>query len=491
MKLQDPIGRWGSLAPWVAMPLALALVTFVGHWAGANAPTIGSIYLVAVLGLAAWGGWAVGATASLAAMLCFNYFFLPPTGTLTIAEPANWVALISFLIASTFASRLVATARREAAEAQRRRQEVEILYELSFALFAVSQRPGVLGEAAARTLRAIGADSGLLLLGDTDSSMETASTVGEPVETEEAALREARESRRLVERGDLVYVPLEVGGTLHGVLVARGTSAPRTVLEPAGRLLGLAVERERLLAEAAHLEAMRESDTLKTSLLRAVSHDLRTPLTTMRLEIESLERQLEGHPQARASVRGLSLEQERLSRRIDNLLSLARLEGGVARPHPEPVPPASLFRAARESLALILAGRPVEALVDPRCPDLWADPSLTLEALVNLLENAARATPPDRPIEIAAGPAPQGVWIEVRDRGPGLPAGVRRLLESPRDPRRTAESGDSASGGLGLRIVQGLVEANGGALALLDRPGGGTIARLTLPAAPEPEEIEI
>jgi two-component system sensor histidine kinase KdpD len=473
------------------MPLALALVTFVGRWAGANAPTIGSIYLVVVLGLAAWGGWAVGATASVAAMLCFNYFFLPPTGTLTIAEPANWVALIAFLIASTFASRLVATARREAAEAQRRRQEVEILYELSFALFAVSQRPGVLGEAAARTLRGIGADSGALLLGDTGGPGEAASAVGELIEPEEAALREARESHRLVERGDLVYVPLEVGGTLHGILVARGTSAPRTVLEPAGRLLGLAVERERLLAEAAHLEAVRESDTLKTSLLRAVSHDLRTPLTTMRLEIESLDRQLMDQPQARASVRGLSLEQERLARRIDNLLSLARLEGGVARPHPEPVPPASLFRAARESLALILAGRPVEALVDPRCPDLWADPSLTLEALVNLLENAARATPPDRPLEIAAGPGPAGVWIEVRDRGPGLPAGVRRLLESPRDPRRTAESGDSAAGGLGLRIVQGLVEANGGALALLDRPGGGTIARLTLPAAPEPEEIEI
>src|SRR4051812_6593794 len=489
MKPRGPIGRGG--ARWAAIPLALALVTLLGRWAGANAPTIGSIYLVAVLGLAAWGGWAVGATASVAAMLCFNYFFLPPTGTLTIAEPANWVALISFLIASTFASRVVATARREAAAAQRRRREVEILYELSFALFAVSQRPGVLGEAAARTLRGIGADSGLLLLGDSEGSMETASAVGEPVEPEEGALREARESHRLVERGDVVYVPLEVGGTLHGVLVARGTSAPRTVLAPAGRLLGLAVERERLLAEAAHLEAVRESDTLKTSLLRAVSHDLRTPLTTMRLEIESLERQLEGQPQARASVRGLSLEQERLSRRIDNLLSLARLEGGVARPHPEPVPPASLFRAARESLALILAGRPVEALVDPRCPDLWADPSLTLEALVNLLENAARATPPDRPIEIAAGPVPNqgpaGVWIEVRDRGPGLPAGVRRLLESPRDPRRTAESGDSASGGLGLRIVQGLVEANGGALALLGRSGGGTIARLTLPAAPEPE----
>src|SRR3954449_7437228 len=130
---------------WAVVPLALALITAAGGWAGANAPTIGSFYLVVVLGLAAWGGWAVGATASVAAMLCFNYFFLPPLGTLTVAEPANWVALISFLIASTFASRLVTTARRQAEEAQRRRREVEILYDLSFGLFAVSQRPGVLG----------------------------------------------------------------------------------------------------------------------------------------------------------------------------------------------------------------------------------------------------------------------------------------------------------------------------------------------------------
>src|SRR5436305_13922516 len=206
MKLQDPIGRWGSLAPWVAMPLALALVTFVGHWAGANAPTIGSIYLVAVLGLAAWGGWAVGATASLAAMLCFNYFFLPPTGTLTIAEPANWVALISFLIASTFASRLVATARREAEEAQRRRREVETLYDLCFSLFAVSQRPGVLGEAAARTLRALGAGAGALVLLD-ERGGEVVSAIGDEVPAiDEAALGRAREGGILVQ-GGAVYLP--------------------------------------------------------------------------------------------------------------------------------------------------------------------------------------------------------------------------------------------------------------------------------------------
>jgi two-component system sensor histidine kinase KdpD len=486
---------------WVAAPLAVAAVTALGRWAGANAPTIGSIYLVAVLGLAAWGGWAVGATASVAAMLCFNYFFLPPLGTLTIAEPANWVALLSFLVASTFASRLVATARRQADEAQQRRRQVETLYDLCFGLFTASQRSGALGEAAARTLGAIEARAGVLLLGE---GGEVASVIGERGEEGIAldadAAGQARASHQIVETetggGRITYLPLEIGGVLTGLLVARGALAPRAVLAPAGRLLALAVERERLLAESAHLVAMQESDTLKTSLLRAVSHDLRTPLTAMRLEIESLDRHLAGDREGRAIVRGLSLEQERLARRIDNLLSLARLEAGVARPHPEPVPAASLFRAARESLALILAGRPIALAVAADCPELWADPALALEVLVNLLENAARAAPPEETLELAAGiaaDAPGSVRIEVRDRGPGLPAGVRRLLESPRELRAAGDSGDSAAGGLGLQIARGLAAANGGALALLERAGGGTIARLTLPAviaAVEPEENE-
>ncbi len=489
---------------WLAAPLAVAAVTALGRWAGANAPTIGSIYLVAVLGLAAWGGWAVGATASVAAMLCFNYFFLPPLGTLTIAEPANWVALLSFLVASTFASRLVATARRQADEAQQRRRQVETLYDLCFGLFTASQRSGALGEAAARTLAAIEASAGVLFLGEGD---EVASIIGdlgeEPIEVSPEAAAEARASHRIVEGeadgGRITYLPLEIGGVLTGLLVARGALAPRAVLAPAARLLALAVERERLLAESAHLVAMRESDTLKTSLLRAVSHDLRTPLTAMRLEIESLERHLADDREGRAIVQGLSLEQERLARRIDNLLSLARLEAGVARPHPEPVPAASLFRAARESLALILAGRPLALAVAADCPELWADPALALEVLVNLLENAARAAPPQKPLELAAGPGLDGrdaagsVWIEVRDRGPGLPPGVRRLLASPRELRSAGDSGDSAAGGLGLQIARGLAAANGGALALLERAGGGTIARLTLPAVIEtvaPEDAE-
>ena len=477
---------------WIALPFAAALVTALGRLAGANATTAGFAYLLLVLGLATWGGWAVGAAASVVAMACFNFFFLPPYGTLTIQDPSNWVALITFLIASTVASRLVATARRRAEEAQSRRREVEILYDLCFGLFAASQRPGILGEAAARTLQAIGAESGGLYLAGEEAPV---TTLGGDSEVDRNLLQRALETREIAEAGGTAYLPLHVGGTVNGVLVARGRLAPRTVLESAGRLLALAIERERLLGEAAHLAAVQESDTLKTSLLRAVSHDLRTPLTAMRLEIESLQGRLANQPEALASLGGLSLEQERLSRRIDNLLSLARLEAGVARPRPEPVPPFSLFRAARENLSLILAGRRVEVRVERSCPDAWADPSLALETLVNLLENAARAAPPGRPLELAAGRDPEDrerIRLEVLDRGPGLPPGVKRMLQGTRDLRRTADAaaGDSASGGLGLQIARGLAEANGGSLALLDRPGGGTIARLILPAAPEPPNPE-
>lgn len=490
----DDLGRGALLAPrvrraaaWNAVPLALGLVTWAGRATGANPPTISSFYLVVVLALAASGGQAVGVVASVAAMFCFNFFFLPPHGTLNVAEPANWVALISFLAASTLASRLVATARAQAEEARHRQREIESLYELSISLFAVSQRPGALGDSTARVLQGIGAASGALFIPGPGGEPVQASSIGEDGIVDTPLLQQIWRSKdsaqSLTERGErTTYLPLHIGGHFAGLLVISGPSVPHTVLEPAARMLALAIERERLLAESAHLQAVRESDALKTALLRAVSHDLRTPLTAMRLEIESLQDRFAGSAAALPSLRNLAVEQARLARRIDNLLALARLEAGLARPRPEPTPPGSLLRATRESLALALAGRDLTTRIVPGCPDLQADPSLTLEIMVNLLENAARATPADLPLELAASPAPgrpDFVRLEVLDRGPGIPDTSRHL---------PGATGDSASGGLGLRIAESFATAQGGSLELLDRPGGGTIACVTLPATPEPPE---
>ena len=229
-----------------------------------------------------------GTAASVAAALAFNFFFLPPIGTFTIAHPSNWVALGAFLVASTVTSRLVAQARQRAAEADARRAEVEALYDLSIDLFAATNRVGALGVAAGRALRTIGAAGGGLVLfrdgpGRADVVFDLAGslapddslieTVGRRGETAEVPAPDGARD---------VYLPLAVGGKPTGVLVARGTRAEKAALESVGRLVALAVERDRFLSERDHLEALRESDSLKTSLLRAVSHDLRTPMTAIR-----------------------------------------------------------------------------------------------------------------------------------------------------------------------------------------------------------------
>jgi two-component system sensor histidine kinase KdpD len=240
----------------------------------------------------------------------------------------------------------------------------------------------------------------------------------------------------------------------------------------AGREQAADAERRRVEAEAnAHIDHLRQSDAFKTSLLRAVSHDLTTPLTTIRIHTAALRRHTTNDPGLAALADSIEGETSRLYRRIDNLLTMARLEAGRFTPHPEPTPPADLFHALRESLPSLFASRSVTVAVDADCPDLFVDPSLALEILVNLAENAHRAAPAGAAIELAAGADGPNVRIEVRDSGPGM----------PRDS-------DVARRGLGLEIARQLATASEGTLVFADREGGGTIARVCFPAAALPTE---
>jgi two-component system, OmpR family, sensor histidine kinase KdpD len=230
-----------------------------------------------------------------------------------------------------------------------------------------------------------------------------------------------------------------------------------------------------------HLQAVRESEELKTSLLRAISHDLTTPLTAITIRSEALRRKaVDG--ELRDAAAAIFDETGRLRRRIDNLLSMARLEAGKARPRREPTPPADLFRAARENLPLVFSERRVSIRVEDECPDANVDPSLVLEILVNLIENAHRVSPAGAPLELTSRRHPidpTQVRLEVLDRGPGVPAGVAdgqgNLLP--------AATSDIAQRGLGLEIARSLAAANGGSIGIAPRPGGGTVARVDLPAA--------
>jgi two-component system sensor histidine kinase KdpD len=471
------------------------LVTLVGRWTAANPATVGFLFLLLVLGLSVLRGLGGGLAASLAATLCYNLFFLSPVGTLTIADSANWVALGTFLVTSVVASRLVVRARWRAEQAQRSAAETQILYDLGFGLFTSTSRLGGVGDATATCLRTIGADGGGLILFPPGSETPVlVSSIGprriDPGHPALAGIANRREVTVTEEGGErIAYVPLQLGETVSGVLIVSGSQVADRILESAGRLMALAVERERLMAETTHLEALKASDVLKTSLLRAVSHDLRTPLTAMRLEMEALARRLRDRPDLAGSLTTLSRERERVTRRIDDLLTLARLESGIIEPHPEPTPVAALFAPARESLSAILGERPVVVRIDPTCPDLYVDPALALEVVVNLLENAARAAPPDLPLELAAAPDPEDasrIRLDVLDRGSGIPSAVPRFLLGPRARHPGRDLTDAGPGGLGLEIATGLARALGGALSLFPRPGGGTIARIVLPAAALP-----
>lgn len=240
-----------------------------------------------------------------------------------------------------------------------------------------------------------------------------------------------------------------------------------TRLVLAARAQAAEAERLRLEGEAnAHIEMLRQSDAFKTSLLRAVSHDLTTPLTAIRIHTAALERHAAASPALARTVAAIGQETARLQRRIDNLLTIARLESGRFSPHPEPVPAGDIFHSVRESLPAVFDQRPVALSVPADCPDLYVDPSLALEILVNLVENAHRASPEGAPIELAASAEEGGISLQVLDRGPGV-----------------ADESDLPRHGLGLEIARGLTAASHGTFTIANREGGGTVARVVLPAA--------
>lgn len=457
----------------------IALITWAGTATGLNANTMGFAYLIVVLLISAGGGLVTGTICSLAATLCYNFFFFPPLHTLIIEQPANWFALTAFLVASVTVNRLVVAARIQASTAGQRQSELETLYRLSVDLFAATNRAGSLGDAVGRALQLFGAQEGglVLLEGDRRVQVVAAWNGDRPRAIEERIDETARRCEPTevpTTRGRDVYLPLVVSGVVAGVLVARNTAASQEALQPAARLVALALERQRFIDEAAHLQALRESDALKTSLLRAISHDLTTPVTAIAIRTESLRRHAVDDD-LRDDVRTIAEETNRLRRRIENLLAMARLEAGQARPRPEPTPPADLFRAVRENLSLVFHERQFRVKVESDCPDAFVDPSLMLEILTNVVENAHRVSPAESPIELHAraltGSAAR-VLLEVLDRGPGVPLAL--------------QVSDLTQRGLGLEIARSLAAANGGTVSLEPRDGGGTTVRIDVPAAPLP-----
>jgi two-component system sensor histidine kinase KdpD len=398
--------------PLVGTIIVLAAATGIVYALRPVAPTLslGVVYTPAVLVIAALYGTWYGIGSAIAAMLAFNFFFLAPVHTLTLADGRNWAALAVYVVSAIIASELAARARRQAAEAGQREREAALLADAAAELL---HRDPAIGEIRARADR---------------------------------VLADADERAR-----------------------ARFDAALNALLE-------VAEERERLEQQAREAEALRQSDAIKTTIIHSVSHDFRTPLATMAAALgglSSAEVELTAADRAEL-LAALGSELVRLTRLVENLLDLSRLQADAAVPHLELWEIGELV-----ALAVDEVGRERIAIdVSDDLPAARVDATQIQRVLVNLIENAVKFSPPGATVSISARDDGDSVTIEIEDRGGGIrPEEADALLEP-------FARGQAAVGGagLGLAIARGFAAANGGSVSLSPREGGGTRASLTLPA---------
>ena len=409
----------------------------------------GVLYLLAVLLVSSyWGLW-LGLITSVAGAIAFNFFHIPPTGRLTIAAAGNWLALLVYLVAAVVVSAFANQARARADEAERRGREAALAAEI--ALLVLGPDPTALDRAANRIGAAFGLEGVALL----DSWVD-----GDPQQR---------------------AIPLVAGGERVGTLLV-DRHAPTGDLEPLLPALGalLDARRRRAVLEEQKIEtqALRRSDTLKTALLRAVSHDLRSPLTAIRaaaggVDSETVE---SGERQELAEV--IRSETDRLTGLVEALLDLSQLEAGTATPHPEACSIEEVVDAAVSSTAL--RGASIDVQLPTDLPPVLADPAQLERVVSNLVENAVRYSTNGAPVAVRADASGGRVHVRVTDHGPGIaPDELERIFE----PFYRAPEAVGRGSGLGLAIAKGFIEGNGGRIWARSLPGQGSTFTIELPRA--------
>ena len=457
--------------------LAVALTTLAIYPLRTAMPAVstGVVYLLAVLLVSTWCGMRVGLATAVGSALAFNWFHLPPTGRLTISNPENVVALCVFLVAAVIVSTLAELARARAGEAEQRRREADLAAELARLLLGGPDVQAALVPAAERLAAALELPSVAIELtpdDDADDGVDRARHVP-------------------LHAGGRQIATLRLGAPPTDAMLAR---LRERVLPSLEALLGAALARDALQREVVETKALRRSDDLKTALLHAVSHDLRSPLTAIGAAGEALASPRLSDAEREELAAAVAGEAARMSRLVDKLLDLSRLQGGAAQPRAE-------WCSVEEVLRVAIDETPHAAgwsvAIDPELPLIRADAAQLERAFANLLENAARYGR-DHPVAVraravggAAGGAGGRLLVRIVDRGPGIGAPERERIFEPFHRGAEGTRDGHGGSGLGLAVVRGFVEANGGRVWAESLPGQGAtfVVELPLPvSAPVPAE---
>ena len=419
-------------------------------------PSVLLLFLLLVVVISAVGGVWPALTAAVVGFLLVNWYFTPPVHTFTIEHGENLLALSVFLAVAAVVSTFVSLAARRAADGARARAEAEALAGLAGAAPVPVLLDG---------LRRILALDAVAVFHRTDGGWTLDHAAGAPVPESP--------SGRQVELDD-IHVLAVVGRAVE-------SEADNRILDAFAREITSSLELEELTAEASEAGTLAAAGDLRTAILSAVSHDLRTPLSGIKASVTSLlQEDVEWTPDARHEfLLTIDEESDRLNALVGNLLDMSRLQTGALDVGLSPVGVDEVIPAALASIGARAAE--VDVDVDETHPRVLADPGLLERALANVIVNALNHSPPGERVRVVAGAAGDAVDVRVVDRGPGVPAGDRETVFLPFQRLGDAGGGDGV--GLGLAVAKGFVEAIGGDVEIEDTPGGGMTMVFRLRAA--------
>jgi two-component system sensor histidine kinase KdpD len=477
---------WGRPLGYAVSAALVAMITLVGvsiH-SVANTTNVALLYLIPVMAAGTLYGLRTGIFAGLASSLAYNFFFLEPVHTFTINDPENILTLLVLLGVAVVTSQLASRVRLQADLAERSSGQNATLAGFARTLAGLSTQEELGQTLCAEVSRLLGVNAVLLLPSDEGLALAAASPPENRLEgIEMAAANWAFDNQVPAGRGsdtltasDWLFQPLIAGGRALGVFGIASDSGRDPLRSDQLPLLvsfigqaALSLERINLVAEMANVSQLKERDRLRAALLSSVSHDLRTPLTTILASAAHIKAaRCEGLDPQLAD--GLVAEAERLNRFVANLLDMARVEAGALRLALEPVDLTDAVSTAVHDLRTALEGHPIRLDVSPDLPLVRIDPQLFHHILINLLDNAGKYAAPGTPVTIEARRAPDGLVLSVLDEGPGLPdGGEDRVFET----FTRLEGSDRKGGtGLGLAIVKGFAEAMGASVSARNREEG-------------------
>jgi two-component system sensor histidine kinase KdpD len=507
-------------------------------------PNVSIIYIVVVLILGSRRGLFAAVLAAVLAFFEFDFLFVEPRFTFSITHPEEWLALFIFLCTAIITGQLAAALRLRAEQARQREKETRVLYEMVRDTNNKENLNHQL-EVIARTLCEVFAERGvrdcLILLPDENGRPVLRVSAYQPIDQLQLSANELTTAAWVMREGqsvefyDLARGSRKVKDSYASSLVIRSTVLPgiarrylslfplRASQKPVGVLCLLMeedlshfsrekrfaseadrsdprsaffwafidqatsmIEHARLHRESLQVEVLQRTDELRAALISSVSHDLRTPLTSIKAAASSLlQDDVQWDDEARRSfMLAIEHEADRLNRLVENLLDLSRIEGGALQPEKEWYPLGELLHDVLARMQPLLQGRVVTTDLPPNLPPVKLDYMMIDQVLTNLLENALRYTPTSSPIEISVSTTTTEVLLAVVDRGPGIPPDdLERIFD--KFYRVMGHTREISGSGVGLAVCRGLVEAHGGRIWAVNRPGGGAIFRLTLPLQTE------